>query len=249
MDLNGDIGEYFSSDPQDKDAAMLLALSSANIACGFHAGDPLTMLRTVRECDAAGVTIGAHPSYPDPAGFGRRFIQMSREDLFATIVYQVSALSGIATSLGLNLRYVKAHGALYNRAFFDADEANVIADAVVSLEPQLTILGQPKSALEEVAYKRGLAFAREGYADRRYDRFGALVPRSEPGAVIENIDQQIEQAVSLATGRGVTAIDGSVVELPVDSICVHGDSPGATDAAHAIRLALESRGIGVGPFC
>ncbi len=251
VDLNGDIGEYFaaSANHAHNDEALVGALTSANIACGFHAGDPLTMRRTVARCLSSGVVVGAHPSYPDLAGFGRRHLAMTHEELAAAITYQIAALAGIAKTAGTSMKYVKAHGALYNRTFADEAEAAIVVDAVAGFDPLLTILGQPQSALEAISREKGISFAREGFADRRYDEHGALIPRDDPRAMITDPSQQMAQALALATGSPIECLNGRKIRLEVDSICVHGDSPAAAAAAVAIRRAMQENRITVASFC
>ncbi len=248
VDLNGDVGEYFAGDRHGGDEELIPLLSSANIACGFHAGDPLAMSETVRRCIEAGVSIGAHPSYPDLAGFGRRHLAMTPAELAAAVTYQVSALAGMARAAGGRVAHVKAHGALYNRMFDDRSEARAFTEAIVRTHRDLIILGQPGSALEEEAKRQGLRFAREGFADRLYRQDGTLVPRGQDGAVIEDLEAQISQAVALARGEEIQSEQGRL-RLAVDSICVHGDTPGAARAAQAIRAALIGNGLAIGPLC
>ncbi|MDA8209749.1 MAG: LamB/YcsF family protein [Actinomycetota bacterium] len=248
MDLNGDVGEYFASNNHSSDHELIPLLSSANVACGFHAGDPVSMDETVRRCLGAGVSIGAHPSYPDQTGFGRRYLQMTPGELRAAVIYQVSALQGMARAAGGAVRHVKAHGALYNRMFTDSAEARAFVEAVAQLDDRLVILGQPGSAAEAEAARLGIRFAREGFADRRYRQDGTLTPRSEAGAVIEDLDEQIAQAIALSTGGPFQGSEG-MLRLEVDSICVHGDTPGAGRAARAIREALAGAGLEIRPLC
>ncbi|MDA8385640.1 MAG: 5-oxoprolinase subunit PxpA [Actinomycetota bacterium] len=248
MDLNGDVGEYFASNRHGDDGELIPLLTSANVACGFHAGDPLSMSETVGRCLDAGVSIGAHPSYPDQAGFGRRYLAMTSAELRATVIYQVSALAGMARAAGATARHVKAHGALYNRMFADNSEARAFVEAIAQLDDDLVILGQPASALEAEADRLGIRFAREGFADRRYRQDGTLVPRDQAGAVIHDLDQQVAQAIALAKGQVFQGAEG-MLRLRVDSICLHGDTPGAAGAARAIRDALVAGGIEIEPLC
>ena len=209
----------------------------------------MAMLNTVLRCRSAGVRVGAHPSYPDLAGFGRRYLQMAPRELSAAVIYQISALAGISQASGAKLGYVKAHGALYNRVFGDDGEAETFVEAIAAFDDSLVILGQPDSALDSACHKKGLRFVREGFADRRYDRHGALVPRSDPRAMIGSLEEQVDQALAFAHGAMIEAIDGNNIHLEVDSICVHGDSRDAGVAALAIRSALTADGIRVAPFC
>ena len=234
IDLNSDLGEGFGPWSLGDDASLLRLVTSANVACGFHAGDPSTMLRTCRLAAERGVTVGAHVSYPDLAGFGRRAMDVDPGDLYADTVYQIGALRAVVESVGARLGYVKPHGALYNRIVTDADQAAAVAQA--AKETGLPLLGLPGSAVASAAAERGVPFWREGFVDRAYRSDGTLVPRSEPGAVLTDPADAAERAVQLA-GSGL-----------VDSLCVHGDTPGALGMAEAVLAALESSGIEVRPF-
>jgi UPF0271 protein len=234
IDLNADLGEGFAGVSPPDDAALLSLVSSANIACGYHAGDAVLMRRTVVEAAKRGVTIGAHPGYPDPTGFGRRDMAASPKEITAYVIAQVGALDAFCRAAGTALRYVKAHGALYNRAVRDAAIADAIAEGIRLVNPALVMLGLPESELIAAAARDGLTSAREGFADRGYRTDGTLVPRTEPGALITDPAAAADQAERLAP--------------LVDSICVHGDTPGAVNLVRAVRERLESKGYRIAPF-
>lgn len=248
VDLNSDLGESFGAWTMGDDAALLRIVSSANVACGFHAGDPSTMLATCREAAANGVTVGAHVSYRDLAGFGRRSMEVPAGELRDEVLYQLAALSGLARVAGTAVRYVKPHGALYNRIVRDAAQARAVVDAVVAFDPALPLLGLAGSEVERAAADAGLRFVREAFVDRGYRADGTLVPRSEPGALLSDATEIAERAVRMVTEGIVEAVDGAVVRLEVDSLCVHGDTPGAVAMARAVRDALAVAAIPVEPF-
>jgi UPF0271 protein len=234
IDLNSDLGESFGAWTMGDDDALLRLVSSANIACGFHAGDPSTMLRTCRLAAERGVTVGAHVSYPDLRGFGRRVMEIAPDDLYADTLYQVGALRALAESVGARLAYLKPHGALYNRIAADAEQAAAVARA--ARDTGLPLLGLPSSAIAEAAGRAGVAFWREGFLDRGYREDGSLLSRSEPGAMLSDPAAAAERAVAMATS-------GSF-----DSLCVHGDSPDAVGMAEAAYAALTDARIEVRPF-
>jgi len=248
VDLNSDLGESFGAWTMGDDAALLRVVSSANVACGFHAGDASTMLATCREAAANGVTVGAHVSYRDLAGFGRRAIDVPPGELRDEVLYQLSALAGLARVAGTAVRYVKPHGALYNRIVSDDRQARAVVDAVRAFDPSLALLGLAGSAVGTAAEEAGLRFVREAFVDRGYRPDGTLVPRTEPGALLHDPAQIAERAVRMITAGEVTAADGSTVAVAVDSLCVHGDTPGAVAMAAAVRGALDAAGITVEPF-
>lgn len=248
IDLNSDLGESFGAWTMGDDAALLRVVSSANVACGFHAGDASTMLATCREAAANGVTVGAHVSYRDLAGFGRRAMDVPPAELRDEVLYQLSALTGLARVAGTAVRYVKPHGALYNRIVHDERQANAVVDAVVAFDPSLALLGLAGSAVERVAAEAGLRFVREAFVDRGYRADGTLVPRTEPGALLSDATEIADRAVRMARDGAVTAADGSEVALSADSLCVHGDTPGAVAMAVAVRAALAVADIRVEPF-
>lgn len=245
VDLNGDVGESSASWPAGHDALLMPALTSASIACGFHAGNPSIMRHTVVLARAHGVAVGAHPSLPDVEGFGRREMPCSAAEVEDMVVYQVGALAAIAAHEGVRLSHVKPHGALYNMAARDASLADAIARAVAAVDPALVLFGLSGSHLITAARRAGLRAAAEVFADRAYRSDGSLVPRSEAGAVLHDDTAVVDRAVEMVTGGGVTAIDGTRVPLEVDTICVHGDTPGAAALARRVRAALVSAGVAV----
>lgn len=245
IDLNADVGESFGPWPLGEDAELIPLVSSANVACGFHAGDPLTIERTVRAAAAAGVAVGAHPGYPDLVGFGRRELAMERHELEAAILYQVGAVAGFMGELGLALQHVKPHGALYNVAARDAGTAEAVAAAVRRFSREVILVGLAGSLLLEAGRAAGLAVVAEAFADRVYEPDGSLRSRRLPDAVLHDPGRVGAQAVSLATSGTVTAVDGSTLTIAPDTICIHGDAPGAAARARATRAALEAAGVEV----
>ncbi|ACZ29124.1 LamB/YcsF family protein [Xylanimonas cellulosilytica DSM 15894] len=248
VDLNADLGEGFGQWTLGDDAAMLDVVSSANVAGGFHAGDPAGIRRTVRLAAERGVVVGAHVGYRDLAGFGRREMDVPSAELQADIVYQLGALQGLAAAEGTRVAYVKPHGALYNSAQVDERIAHDVAAAVAAVDPTLVLLGLPGSAALAAAGALGLPTAAEAFADRAYTPAGTLVSRREPGAVLHDPELVAARMVRLVTDGVVEAVDGSLVPVRVDSICVHGDSPGAVGLARRLREALTAEGIAIGPF-
>ena len=246
VDLNSDLGESFGPWTLGDDAAMLPLVTSANLACGFHAGDPAVMLAASRTAVLHGVSIGAHPSYRDLVGFGRRDMEVAPEQLHADVVYQVSALVGIAAHAGGRVSYIKPHGALYNRIAVDLEVAEVVADAALALA--LPVLGLPGSAIATACERAGVRFVREAFADRGYLADGTLAPRSLDGAVLTDPVEVAARAVRIASEGVVVAIDGTEIAARVDSLCVHGDTPGAVHLARAVRAALDAAGIEVAAF-
>lgn len=247
IDLNCDMGESFGAYTIGADAEVMRSISSANVACGYHGGDPAVMRRTVRLAREAGVSVGAHPGFPDLAGFGRREMRLAPQEVEDMILYQVGALAGIAAAEGVRLHHVKAHGALYNMAVRDRALADAIARAVRAFDASLTLFVLPASELQRAGEAAGLQVALEGFADRSYEPDGSLTPRSRPGAVIHDPRDVVTRAVRMATGGGVTASDGSQVPLRVDTICTHGDTPGAAELTRLLRAGLEREGITVAP--
>jgi len=248
IDLNSDLGESFGVWKLGDDAAMLELVTSANVACGFHAGDPST-LRAV--CHAAvhnGVAIGAQVAYPDLLGFGRRFIDIDPRDLRDAVLYQLGALDAFAQVAGAEVAYVKPHGALYHATIDGVAQADAVVAAAAEYDPSLAVLGAPGSALLRCADGAGLEPVVEAFADRAYLRDGRLVPRSEPDALVTDPTQVAARAVRLATEHEVLSVDGTVVKVPVRSLCLHGDTPGAVDLARAVRDALDTAGVGVHSF-
>ena len=243
VDLNSDVGESFGRWILGDDAAVLTSVTSANVACGFHAGDPTTLRRTCKLAAAAGVVVGAQVGYRDLAGFGRRFIDMDPGELTDDVIYQIGALQALAIVAGTTVRYVKPHGALYNATVHHEAQARAVVDAVAAVDPGLPLLGLPGSALLEFAGKRGLRAVPEVFADRGYTPEGTLVPRSIAGAVLSDPADVAARAVRMVTDSSVLAVDGSIVRLRAESICVHGDSPGAVDLARAVAGALRDAGV------
>jgi len=243
IDLNGDVGESFGAYEIGHDAALIPVLTSANVACGFHAGDPGVMRATVALAREHGIAIGAHPGFPDLAGFGRREIKASAREVEDFVAYQIGALAGIAAAQSMRVTHVKPHGALYNMAARDEVLADAIARATASVDRSLMLFGLPGSKSLDAARRHGLRAVSEAFADRAYRADGSLVPRSEPGAVIDDADAVVERAVSIARDRVVVAADGTRVTLDVETICVHGDTPGAAVLAARIRQALSDAGI------
>ncbi|MCF4122147.1 LamB/YcsF family protein [Antribacter sp. KLBMP9083] len=248
MDLNSDLGEGFGRWTLGDDERMLAIVTSANVACGFHAGDPATIRRTVQGAVARGVALGAHVGYRDLAGFGRRNMDVPSDELEADVVYQVGALKGLAAAEGGTVTYVKPHGALYNTAAVDERVATAVAVAVAAVDPSLVMLGLPGSAALSAAGAAGLRTAAEAFADRAYTPEGRLVPRREPGAVLHDPDDVARRMLRLVTEGVVVAVDGTVVPVQADSICVHGDSPDAVAMAERIRAVFDAEGVRLAPF-
>jgi 5-oxoprolinase (ATP-hydrolysing) subunit A len=243
VDLNADIGETASVDETRRDQPLLRCITSGNIACGFHAGDPSIMRTTVRMAARAGVTIGAHPGFADLAGFGRRETTADPREIADLVLYQVGALAAIAAAEGVRLHHVKPHGALYNMSARRSDVAEAIATAVASFDGSLIVIGLPGSALLSAASRLGLRVAAEAFADRSYEPDGSLTPRDIPGAVLTEPGPTADRAVRMIRDGTVVARDGSTLSVAADTICVHGDTPGAAEVAAAVRLALEDAGV------
>jgi UPF0271 protein len=248
MDLNSDVGESFGRWSLGDDTAMFKSVSSANVACGFHAGDPTVIRRTCREAVVAGVVVGAHVGYRDLAGFGRRFVDMDPNELADDVVYQIGALQALAATEGARVRYVKPHGGLYNAIVSNTAQARAVVDAVKSVDPGLPILGLPGSEVLRLAEAAGLRAVSEAFADRAYNPDGTLVSRSLPGAVLHDPAEVAEHVLRMATDSAIRAVDGSILKINADSICVHGDSPGAVAMAVAVKAALSDAGITIKAF-
>ncbi len=246
IDLNSDLGEGFGAWSMGDDEALLGIVSSANIACGFHAGDPSIMRRTCEVAVERGVRIGAHISYRDLAGFGRRAIAVPPRELTDECLYQIGALDAFARAAGDRVRYVKPHGALYNSSAVDSSIASAVAVAVARYGG-LSLLGLPGSEHEKAAAAAGIDFHAEGFADRAYTPAGTLVPRSRPGSVLDQ-ESALAQAISIAVDGSTQDSDGAPVAVSARSLCVHGDSPGAVEMARAIRDALSGKGVEVQAF-
>jgi UPF0271 protein len=243
IDLNGDVGESVSRGAGNSDVTLIPHLTSANVACGFHAGNAATMRDTVVLAREHGVAVGAHPSFPDPEGFGRRELQFSPADVEEFVSYQVGVLAGIAASQGVRLQHIKPHGALFNMAVRDAALADAIARAAARIDRTLILFGLPGSQLVQAGRRAGLRTASEGFADRAYLADGTLVPRQQPGAVITDPDAVIPRVIRMARDGLVEAIDGTSIALVVDTICVHGDTLGAAELAGRIHVALAQEGV------
>jgi UPF0271 protein len=248
VDLNADLGESFGVWQLGDDDAMLDVITSANVACGFHAGDAAQLLRTCRAAAERGVRIGAQVSYRDLAGFGRRFIDVEPDDLTADVIYQIGALQGIARVAGSTVSYVKPHGALYNAIVANHDQASAVAAAVHAVDPQLPVLGLDGSAFFRAAAERGLRTVPEAFADRAYRSDGQLVSRRQANAVLHDVGEIADRVSSMVGAGRVAAIDGSTIPVTVESICVHGDSPGAVQIAKAVRDRLVADGVELKAF-
>ena len=248
IDLNSDLGESFGPWPMGQDAALMDSISSANVACGFHAGDPGTMRATIALAREKGVAIGAHPGFPDLVGFGRREMKATAAEVYDLVLYQVSALAGMASAQGVRLQHVKAHGALYNMACRDRALADAIAHAVAAFDGSLILFGLPDSELLHAGEAAGLRVAAEVFADRAYDPDGSLTSRAKAGSVIHDTQRVVDRAIKMVRDSKVVAVDGSTIALQADTICLHGDTPGAADHARAVRKGLEAAGIQVSSF-
>jgi UPF0271 protein len=248
VDLNADLGESYGAWRLGDDEALLSIVTSANIACGFHAGDPLTIRRACREAIARGVSIGAQVSYHDLAGFGRREMTMPSEELTAEVLYQIAALDGIARAEGGQVSYVKPHGALYNRAARDPEQAAAIVAAIRSYNPELPLLTLPGSVAAIEASAAGLRVVAEAFADRAYNDDGTLVGRAQPGAVLTDPATVAARVVSLVTSGSLDSATGRPLRLLARSVCVHGDTAGAVTLATAVRTALEQAGVQLARF-
>ena len=248
MDLNSDVGESFGRWTLGDDQAMFRSVTSANVACGFHAGDPSVIRSTCRKAAEAGVVIGAHVGYRDLAGFGRRFLDIDPNELADDVVYQIGALQALAAVEGARVKYVKPHGGLYNAIVHHTAQARAVVDAVKSVDPGLPIMGLPGSEVLRLAEAAGLRAVPEAFADRAYTPEGTLVSRSLPGSVLEDPAQVAEHVLRMATESAVRAVDGSILRIRAESICVHGDSPGAVAMAAAVKSALSGAGVTLAAF-
>jgi UPF0271 protein len=248
IDLNADLGEGFGIWELGDDDAMLGVVTSANVACGFHAGDPARLARTCRAAADSGVRIGAQVSYRDLAGFGRRFIDAEAADLTADVIYQIGALDALARVAGSRVEYVKPHGALYNSIVSHRAQARAVAEAVHAVDPGLPVLGLAGSAFFDEAQRLGLRTVAEAFADRAYTPEGRLVSRREAGAVLHDPEAIAQRVAAMVDSGEVEAIDGSRITVAVESVCVHGDSPGAVQIACAVRDRLSSAGVSLSSF-
>lgn len=248
IDLNADLGESFGPWVLGDDEAMLAVVTSANVACGFHAGDPTTLRRTVALAADHGVSIGAQVSYRDLVGFGRRFLDVAPADLTADVLYQLGALDGLCRAAGTRVRYLKPHGALYNAVVHHETQAAAVVGAVLAHDPTLPVLGLPGSAFLRLAAHAGLTTVTEFFADRGYRGDGTLVPRTEPGALLHDPAMIAQRTVRMVAEGSIDAVDASPVAVTARSICVHGDTPGAVAVARAVRDALEAAGVSLEAF-
>lgn len=248
IDLNADLGEGYGAWGMGDDDALLRVITSANIACGAHAGDPTVLRRTCERAVEHGVVIGAQVGYRDLVGFGRRFIDMDPHDLTNEVLYQIGALEAFAKVAGTRVAYVKPHGALYNAIVHHEGQAEAVVEAVLKFDPDLPVLGLPGSRWLGLAAQAGLRAVPEAFADRSYTREGTLVSRREPNAVLHDPEVVAARSVRLVAERLVEAVDGSLVSVEASSLCVHGDSPGAVAMAREVRRRLEESGIDVASF-
>ncbi|EJZ20144.1 LamB/YcsF family protein (plasmid) [Rhizobium sp. Pop5] len=248
VDLNSDLGESFGPWPMGDDVAMLDIVTSANIACGFHAGDPAGILKVLRAATARGVVVGAHVGYRDLVGFGRRNMDPSSEELVGDTIYQIGALQGLAKAAGTRVRYVKPHGALYNTISNDARQAGDVIAGIKAIDPSLILMALAGAPIVNQARAAGLTVVCEAFADRAYNADGSLVSRRAPGAVIHDPDQVAERMLRLASEGRITANDGGDIELEAQTICVHGDTPTAVALAQRLREAFTGRGIRLAAF-
>lgn len=248
IDLNSDLGESFGAWSMGDDCAMLDVVTSANVACGFHAGDPAGILRTLKAAAAKNVTIGAHVAYPDKVGFGRRNMDLTSDELTADVIYQIGALQGLAKAAGTSVRYVKPHGALYNTIAHDPRQALAVIAAIRAVDPTLILVALAGSELIEWARHEGLQCVAEAFADRAYTPQGTLVSRREPGAVLHDPKLVAQRMLRLVQDGTIEAIDGSLTRIQADSICVHGDSPAAVEMARELRRVLEHANTSLQPF-
>jgi 5-oxoprolinase (ATP-hydrolysing) subunit A len=244
VDLNADVGEGRIGE-LGQDPALMPHITSANVACGFHAGGPAVMRATVALAAAHDVAVGAHPGFPDLEGFGRRELDVTPRDLEDFVVYQIGALAAIAAAQGVRLQHVKPHGALFNMAARDAALADAVARATAVIDRNLILFGLPGSELIAAGWRAGLRTACEGFADRAYRADGSLVPRQESAAVVHDAETVVQRAVRMVRDRTIEAVDGTVIPVLIDTICVHGDTPGAADLAARIRGALMNGGVDV----
>lgn len=248
IDLNSDLGESFGAWSMGDDAAVLDVVSSANVACGFHAGDPLGILHTLEAAAARGVAIGAHVAYPDLVGFGRRAMEVPAEQLTADVMYQIGALQGLARAAGTRVSYVKPHGALYNTIAGNPHQAGAVIQALRRIDPQLKLVCLANSALLDWAREAGVSCVAEAFADRAYTREGLLVPRARPGAVLHDPEVIAQRMVRWLHEGVIESEDGQLINLEADSICVHGDSDGAVTIARTLKARLAEAGVTIRAF-
>jgi UPF0271 protein len=245
VDLNADVGESFGAYSIGHDSGLMKVITSANIAAGFHGGDPSVLRNTIRLAKSSGVAIGAHPGFPDLAGFGRRDMQVSPHEAEDLVLYQIAVVAGVASTEGMRLQHVKPHGAMYNIAARDEVLASAIARAVAAFDRQLILFGPPDSALTRAGQAAGLRVVAEGFADRAYEPDGSLVSRTKPGAVVTDLEDVVKRAVRIAREHTVAAVNGSTIPLNVETLCVHGDTEGSDVLGARLRAGLEAGGITV----
>lgn len=243
VDLNSDLGESFGAYKIGMDSEVIPLISSANVACGFHAGDPTVMQKTVALCKENGVAVGAHPGYPDLQGFGRRNMSVSPSDAKALMTYQVGALDAFCKANGVKMQHVKPHGALYNMAGKDEKLARAVCEGIYEYDPSLILLGLSGSCMLKAAAELGLPYAAEVFADRAYEDDGSLVARTKPGAMITDEDEAVERVIGMVKNHSVTTVSGKTIEICPHSVCVHGDSPKALAFVSKIRTALAAEGV------
>jgi UPF0271 protein len=246
IDLNADVGESFGAYAIGHDAGLMKSITSANVAAGFHAGDPSVLRATIRMAKAYGVAVGAHPGFPDLAGFGRREMRVSPREAEDFVLYQIAAVAGVAASEGVALQHVKPHGALFNMAMRDADLASAIARATARFNSELMLFGLPDSELLKAGRAEHLRVVAEAFADRAYEADGSLVSRSKPGSVILDASAVVARAVQMAKDGTVAAVDGTILKFRPDTFCIHSDTPSADDLAARVRAALDDAGVTVG---
>jgi UPF0271 protein len=245
IDLNADVGESFGAYVIGDDAGLMASITSASIAAGSHAGDPSILRETIRLARHHGVSVGAHPGLPDLAGFGRRELRVTPQEVEDLVLFQAAAVAGVAAAEGVRMRHVKPHGALYNMAARDIDLAQAIAHAVKAIDPSLVLFAPPRSRLLAAAQSAGLRTAAEGFADRAYNPDGSLAARARPGALVTDPEQVVSRALGMVLEKTIVALDGTMLQLRVDTLCVHGDTPGAAVLAAHLRRGLLAAGVAV----
>ncbi|SDS27993.1 LamB/YcsF family protein [Corynebacterium timonense] len=248
IDLNADLGETTAGNPVADDAAMLEMVSSANVATGFHAGDPHSIAGTLAAAARAGVVVGAHPAYNDPAAFGRRFVDYAPAELADEVLYQIGALDALARANGTQVRYVKPHGALYNTIVHHEAHARAVIDGIKAFSPDLPVMLLPGGVAVDIAERAGLRVVREAFADRGYNPDGTLVSRREPNAVMHDPEAVARRVLQVAATGSVTAVDGTEINVEAESVCVHGDSPGAVELTRSVVARLGDEGIEIRSF-
>jgi len=245
IDLNADLGESFGAYSIGNDAGLMRSITSASVAAGFHAGDPSVLRETIRLAKASGVAVGAHPGFPDLVGFGRRELYVTPNEAEDLVLYQIAAVKGVAAAEGVRVQHVKPHGALFNMAARNAELSAAIARAVAAIDPSLILFGLPGSHILKAGREAGLRVVAEAFADRAYEPDGSLASRQKPGSLIHNADLVVSRAIRMVKERTVVAIDGTVVPLAAETICVHGDTPGSDELAANLRAGLEAAGVTV----